>query len=570
MALSVGSYDATLTIAEFKGLMQFDENESMNTDMRYAADGTNFDTRDGCLFPIAEAVDIDTFSTMTSIKDLVSGTVIHANRKVQIGQGGPWLDEDYIFGVADIHMQGDESNAYTIVFGDKTNGWFRYVTGYTFTSSLFSFVQYEYTPEGATDPVTVVLMSNNVDGMYMFRADNMSVTAVTTPHKFGVIAQYGDRIWGTGIVNHPELLCYSAPYDPTDWEANVSIPEDGAGDIRQLDFDGDVFTALVPYGNSMVAFKKKHIWRLTGLTPSEFYFQEQFGVGTPFPRTIVATPERLFFLTENGVYTYDGVSAAPFQPYALRTVWRDKLNTPSLTSRCRPTTAAVLWHDKYILSFADMQTGDALGYNRYNVIYDLRDGSWRYFDEVSWVGASNVTHTAALMSASQFFNLNGELYFLPAGAASTNPNVYYRYQKFTRCRWYGNMEEIPAYQTTQLPTICRGFDWVTPWTDMNCKNILKSHFQIRFWIQTHTDLLNTGANAGKLKLEVTVETERHSKTREMVFDEDVDTPVLMRFNAYGKRARFKFKCRDADGNVRMNCWCKIMGGVQINADVAAE
>jgi len=63
------------------------------------------------------------------------------------------------------------------------------------------------------------------------------VEAVETPKKFGVITRHAERIWGSGIPSDPDMLVYSAPYDPLDWTANVEQPQDGAGDILQPSWD---------------------------------------------------------------------------------------------------------------------------------------------------------------------------------------------------------------------------------------------------------------------------------------------------------------------------------------------
>jgi hypothetical protein len=144
---------------------------------------------------------------------------------------------------------------YYLIVG-SSSGWTQlaYPDGVTsYQSNVWSWAAYEINPVGSTASIDVLLMSNAQDGMIMVRGDNFAVSAITTPKKFGVIERYAERIWGGAIEDDPDMLIYSAPFDPTDWEPNLEIPEDGAGDINQPSWDGDSFTALRAFGNQLIA-----------------------------------------------------------------------------------------------------------------------------------------------------------------------------------------------------------------------------------------------------------------------------------------------------------------------------
>lgn len=563
MGLSVGSYNATLTINEFKGVMQFDANESMNTDMRYAADAQNIDTRDGNLLPIGEPVRLHRVSS-TYVCSVVSATVFKMSSFIQIlGTTTIKLGPNIIVAIAEISRQS--TNKYRLVIGDEANGLFVYDTNIDLSASpsiikgsTFSFVQYVYTPQGFDTQVDVLLFSGPFDGMYMLRADNLQLTAVTTPAKFNRLGRHGERIWGTA----GSTLYYSAPYDPTDWSANVSIPANGGGSIEVPTFDGEKFTALKSFGGNLLAFKESHIIRISGLTIDELYVQEQFGMGTVFPNTIVEYEEKLYFLTDKGVCIYDGVGVHPFQQYALRTFWRDKMQH-HVGRNTAPV--GVIWNNKYIIAFCDPLTIAAdvatvtYGYNKYNVIYDFSNGSWRYYDTLY------PTNVLLPLNNATNSGVSDGLFFIPS-------NTQYTPQVLELDKWYPSIEEVPVYETNGIPTSFRGFTWTTPWTDMGCKDVLKSQFEVRFWIQTHVNTTATSpmTDTEKLKLEITIETERGSKTREMLFDRDVDKEIKMRYHITGRKARMTIKVRNGTGGETMHAWCKIMGGMQINADTASE
>ena len=86
-------------------------------------------------------------------------------------------------------------------------------------SNDWSFVSYEINP----GPVDVLIMTNAIDGMIYVRGDNMTAHVIACPKKPARLARYAERIWAGGIPNEPDMLMYSAPFDPTDWTAQYRI-----------------------------------------------------------------------------------------------------------------------------------------------------------------------------------------------------------------------------------------------------------------------------------------------------------------------------------------------------------
>ena len=542
MGLSVNKYDATLTIDGFRGLMQFDENESVNTDMRYAVDGKNFDTRDGNLQPKAlpvAAVPSDTFSPEIEGSGLL--------RKSTIDGTGFYGNKNYLF------ILGKKiNNAYLVRFiaPGCESSWASDMLEGTIDGLNGSFVQYEhiYTPAGsASTKVDAIYHSDASNGMrgWAILSNAVLTIGVTTPYNIGIITRYGERIWGADITGEPDLVVYSAPYDPEDWSINQQIPEDGAGEVRIPSFDGDRITAMIPFSNSLLIFKEHHIWRLTGLSPDEYQFQEQFGGGTIYPNTVVIYNEAVYFLTDDGVCVYDGLSVKPFQQYALRTLWRD-MPIRNLNLRA---PVGVVWKNKYILSFPGKSTDTK---NTQTVVYDFENGSW------SVAGVE--------FSANAYHVVDNDLYMIVV----MPPNTFGQGLSALK-QWYGAIDETPA-SVQNTVTSFEGFDWVSPWSDLGVKDVLKTDFKLRFWIQTHVNL--TGASPitenEKLKLSITLETERGSKTRELIFDSNVDEEIKMNFHLTGRKVRMMISVRNAEDEVTMPCWCKIMGGMQLIADVAKD
>jgi hypothetical protein len=180
-----------------------------------------------------------------------------------------------------------------------------------------------------TDPVDILLFSNATDGMFCLYGDTLDVVPVETPKLFGVLARYNERIWGAGIEGDPDMLVYSAPYDPFDWTQNNEIPEDGAGDIQQPSWDGDRFLALRQYGSDLLAIRRNAIWRIYGTNPGEFQMQKQYGGGSIAENTVCVYNQYAFMLGEYGLMRYDGNGCYPFQQEAIQQIMRERVRMPA-------------------------------------------------------------------------------------------------------------------------------------------------------------------------------------------------------------------------------------------------
>jgi hypothetical protein len=185
-----------------------------------------------------------------------------------------------------------------------------------------------------TDPVDILLFTNATDGMYCLYGDTLDVAPMETPKKFGVITRYNERVWGSGIIGDPDMMVYSAPYDPFDWEAQKEIPEDGAGDIMIPTWDGDSFQALRQYGSDLIAVKRNSTWRIYGTNPGEFTVQRQYGGGTIVENTLAVYNDAAYMLGENGMLRYNGNGAVPFLQDEVQTLMHDQVNRDVISRAC--------------------------------------------------------------------------------------------------------------------------------------------------------------------------------------------------------------------------------------------
>ena len=439
----MSNYEATVGIAAFRGLMQY--GEGINTDMRYAVDAKNLDTQGGVLQPVA-ACQLLAPSLPSPIE-----TLARLYRRWHTGSESK-----------EILVAASDGQLYYMV--PTSTEWTQLplpegVTAYQ--SNVWSCAAYEINPEGSAASVDVLLLSNAYDGMVMVRGDTLTVAAVPTPKKFGTIERYAERIWGGAILDDPDMLVYSAPFDPTDWEANAEIPEDGAGDLNQPSWDGDSFTTLKAFGSQLIAFKKTRVWRILGTDPGEYTFKEQYGGGAPYAGTVAIDNERILMLTDKGPQAYDGLSASPWQQEYCRDIWA-RLNIKAMDG-----ARSILWHKRYFCAVPldDSEVNNAV------IVYDPTDGTWLVRDDVC---------------VEQFLGTEERLYFT---SATTPGRVW---------EWVENGWESGICTTAATK-------WVTPWTDLGAKNVQKGGFDVYLMCEVLDK---------PVTLRVTIQTEKKTKTKQ--------------------------------------------------------
>lgn len=473
---SLSTYSAVSYYPAFKGLMQY--GDGINTAPQYTADAVNMETMGGVLQPAA-ACTLLAPMLQSPIKTLArlyrrwcTGT---DSREILIAASGGQL-----------YYMLPEDSAWTLLA--TPDG----ISAYA--SDVWSWVAYEINPVGSEASVDVLLLSNAVDGMVMVRGDTLTVSQVATPKKFGVIARYAERIWGGAITDDPDMLVYSAPYDPTNWEANTEIPEDGAGDINQPSWDGDSFTALHPFGSQLIAFKKTRVWRILGTDPGEYTFKEQYGGGAPYEKTIAIDVERILMLSQQGVQAYDGLAVSAFQQEYCQRIWA-RMNTDALDG-----ASAAYWRGKYYCAIPL----DTSTINNAVVIYDTTDDTWLLRDDVS---------------VERFLGTADQLYF----TSSTTPGRIWKWQENS---WETGMA------STSLAK------WTTPWNDLSYKQAGKGGFELYLLCEVQD---------APVTLSVTMETEKKAKTKQYTVQPLSASEIAagkqykqkrMHFGGSGRRFRF--------------------------------
>lgn len=501
----MSQYEHSVKIDQFVGICQ--EGDGVNLNLKYAADAKNTDTRGGTLKPMRGGLSIgnliigdqlptdyvfsaadeaewylgvgmmhiaaftdntETLVWHNTVNDeyrrlvTMSGdpivfvwtsplsyepevmtktisTLMHLNRRMHAVDA----ERDMLVAIADGDLY------YRLM---TATVWTRVTMTPAFTNNDFDFVSYEVLEEGNEFPTDVLLFTNAVDGMFCFNSRTNTVSSVTTPYKFGAICRHYERIWGTAVEDKPDVLAYSAPYDPYDWAQDSEIPEDGGGEILQPSWDGDRFVALRTFGSQLLAFKRSKIWRIIGTNPGEYVCKEQYGGGAFIENTIVVNNDFVLMLGYDGLMLFDGtVSTDFYHPWVSGIMAR-------ITAGTKPYAKAVMNGNVYCLALAldgSVDNNAILEYDVRNKSFNLRYGVY----------------------AESFVSVQNKLYYTSSLASG---------------------DVLALGDGPVLPVM-----WTTGWQELSAKNVTKSGFIVYFSLE----------NTASVSVSVSIETEKRIKTK---------------------------------------------------------
>lgn len=138
-----------------------------------------------------------------------------------------------------------------------------------------------------------------------------------------------------------------------------------AGSIIVPSGDGDQITGIYSLNNSLYIFQRRAIWRLYGNSPGNFELRNVTNeVGMLDRRTLVEYDDYLVFLSDKGVYLFDGSN--------LRNLTEGVINNHLDGFANKTSPAAALWGNSYILSY----TPSGGSYNSEAIFVELQAGIW--------------------------------------------------------------------------------------------------------------------------------------------------------------------------------------------------
>jgi hypothetical protein len=147
-----------------------------------------------------------------------------------------------------------------------------------------------------------------------------------------------------------------------------------------MENDNSPITGIKGFQNHMTVFKNDSVWRMVDTGISEFLLQGYTaervvnGVGCVSQSSIAEVMNRLVFLAEDGIYTYDGTSAVE------KLSMRISKTIASITPGRRPFAAGVNWKSKnlYLLSVS-VNGSDA---NNLVIVWDYKNDAFWLWDDI--------------------------------------------------------------------------------------------------------------------------------------------------------------------------------------------
>lgn len=515
MALDSSDYSTTLVASSFGGLYQ--GGEKFGTSFKYAADGKNFSVQGGVLKSMTDGTE-----KVIALLGAPIGTLMLLHRRFTISTM-PECQTLLIAAVGDRlyarRLNDAATTEWVEIYSSIRNDSFDYVTyeisTYYVKNNLRVSPDVPDAEEVTTDnPIDILVMSNADDGMIVVYGDDLSVVRYTVQpdlakpeKKFGVLTRHAERIWGGAIPDQPDMLMYSAVYDPLDWaQRSGEALADGAGDIQQPSWDGDSFVALRVYGSYLLAIKKNRIWRVSGTNPSEYYFKEQYGGGALYENTCVVYMDYMFMLGYDCLMVYDGTAVSEFRREYVKDILK-RINW----DKAELTTAAMRG-DTYCLALPldGSEINNAiLEYSVSEKTFTLREGVY----------------------VSSFLPYENKLYYTDSR---------------------DNEGTIPSGRVMCLDDSgsVLPMRYVSAWQDLGYKSVVKSGFEV--YVCSDQDIT---VNVG-------MRTEKKLKTREVTLTANKTKKV--RLNAQGRQFRLEIDVPTPDASI--TSWV-LSGGIQINMEL---
>lgn len=148
-------------------------------------------------------------------------------------------------------------------------------------------------PDNVTTTYTDNVLDSDLGREVEFDNDKPPILKYIETHK--------DRLFGVEAAN-PNRLRFSKQFRPEEWPILNSI--DVSPD------DGDMITAIVDFFDQLVIFKRQSIYILSGNNETDFVLQRaqtDSRVGALSNRTAVVLDNVVAFLSERGIYAFDGL-----------------------------------------------------------------------------------------------------------------------------------------------------------------------------------------------------------------------------------------------------------------------
>lgn len=300
-----------------------------------------------------------------------------------------------------------------------------------------------------------------------------------SPENLALLTLHYERLWGSGAAGNPEAVFYSRAFMPDNWSGDTENPESGGGEIQLPTYNGGSVLAIENLFDDVLVFKERDIYRIVGTYPGNYEVVRVHGVVGPLARdSIVSSGSMVYYLSDEGLCGYNGVSAAPLSSQPARSFF-ERMNRQAAHKAC----AAVHRNTLYLAAPLDGATAN-------NAVLEMDLSSGRVMERRGIRAAAFLAMGEKLL----FAGADGQVYQYGVGAD------------------YGGTA-IEAY-------------WRTPWSDMGN--------------QTAEKYLDSLYLFGSGTLEVMLETDRHQKSYSLQLGTQ-ERPVRVKLLGHGRRFRLTLK-----------------------------
>ena len=356
--------------------------------------------------------------------------------------------------------------------------------GTSFTSGDWDYINYQIDK-------TDYMFFGNGEAMQKWDGTTMTVWGGNPPLARSITLS-DERVWITGCKAYPNSVFYSddplsngagdtTKNGPENWTGG----EDESGEIDVPTWDGSVCIGISTIFSDVVIFKTNSIHRVVGTYPSVYQIKQIYStVGAIAEKTIVQTSDRAFFLSKDGLYYYNGVSAYSL----LGDKARDIVINPAYVDKA----VSIVYKHKLYCAFPEGESTK----NNAVIVYDLLNSTfmiWRGFE------------------VSDFMEFEDKLLF--AGA-----DGYVRYID----------ENALTFDGTNIESY-----WETPWRDLSAMRATKTADTLYFYAKGNGILRIDVSFDNKTRMRTSVLTERGKQ-------------YALPLNMEGRR--FKIKFSNVDGS----------------------
>lgn len=174
------------------------------------------------------------------------------------------------------------------------------------------------------------------------------------------IATHANRVWALD----GNSLYFSTLDTSVDEECfNDFDTSNNAGQINISFSKGDVGTGLYSLNGYLYIFSRNSIWELLGTSPNNFDLRNVSNeIGMIDKRTLVEYNSQLIFLSDKGIYIFDGAN--------LTNISENVVNNLIDSWANKSSASATLWKNNYIIAY----TAEGDSYNSEALFYDMKRG----------------------------------------------------------------------------------------------------------------------------------------------------------------------------------------------------